>query len=95
LSSVACGDETSSAEKAARQSCRGLTEDDLRPEADRISFLKQKEQLAAQAANDDPRYDALYDARRDVREATEEHDSKKAVAAGLVLVKECRAVNAG
>jgi hypothetical protein len=85
----------SSAEKAARGACRGLTEDDLRPEADRIMFLREKEQLAAQAANGDPRYDGLYDARRDVRQATEDNNSQAAVIAGLQLVKECRKINAG
>ena len=82
-------------ERAARGACSGLTPDDLRPEADRVEFLKEKEQLAAQAANDDPRYDALYDARRDLRQATENRDSQAALAHGLLVVKECRALDAG
>ncbi len=94
-SPLACGDDMSAAEKAARGACQGLTRDDLRPEADRIKFLRDKEQLAAQAANRDPRYDSLYDARRDLRQATETHDSKAAVVAGLQLVKECREITAG
>ncbi|MGH9038942.1 MAG: hypothetical protein ACRDZ3_01795 [Acidimicrobiia bacterium] len=94
LSPLACGPEAGPGEQAARGACRGLTEDDVRPEADRINFLKDKEQLAAQAANEDPRYDALYDARKALREATEKKDSKGALAAGLLVVRECREVNA-
>ena len=94
-SALACGDEMSSAERAARGACAGLTKDDLRPEADRIEFLREKEQLASQAANGDPRYDALYDARRNLRQATEARDSKAALAHGLLVVKACGALDAG
>jgi hypothetical protein len=94
-SALACGDEMSSTERAARGACTGLTPEDLRPAAVRVEFLKEKEQLAAQAANDDPRYDALYDARRDLRQATEDRDSKAALAQGLIIVRECRALGAG
>lgn len=93
LAPLACGEEAGPGEEAARGACKGLTEDDVRPEADRINFLKDKEQLAAQAANDNPEYDALYDARKALREATEKKDSKGALAAGLLVVRECRAVN--
>ena len=95
LSPLACGDDMSSAEKAARGACSGLTRDDLRPEADRLEFLREKEQLAAQAAGDDARYDALYEARRDLRQATEVRDSKAALAHGLLVVKACRELDAG
>jgi hypothetical protein len=88
---AACGDPgMSDAEKAARGACRGVTREDLGPNADRIDFLRAKEQLAVQAANADPRYDALYDARRDLRRYTEERNSKGALEAGLRVVKECR-----
>ena len=89
---VACGG-SSPGEKAARGACQGLTEEDLAPDADRIGFLREKEQLAAQAANADSRYDALYDARRDLRQATEDRDSKVALTAGLRVVKECTDLN--
>jgi hypothetical protein len=95
LSPLACGDDMSSAEKAARGACSGLTRDDLRPEADRLEFLREKEQLAAQAAGDDALYDALYEARRDLRQATEARDSKAALAHGLLVVKACRELDAG
>jgi hypothetical protein len=95
FSLVACGGDDSPGEKAARGACQGLTKEDLAPDADRIGFLREKEQLAAQAANADARYDALYDARRDLRQATEDRDSKLAVAAGLRIVKECGKVKSG
>ncbi|MGH8974030.1 MAG: hypothetical protein ACRD0C_12610 [Acidimicrobiia bacterium] len=95
LTPAACGKsgEMSAAEKAARGACRGVTRDDIGPDADRLDFLREKEQLAVQAANADPRYDALYDARRDLRRYTEEDNSKGALEAGLRVVKECRALN--
>ena len=86
---VACGGDTSPGEEAARGACRGITPADLEPNVDRLDFLREKEQLAAQAANEDPRYDALYDARRDLRAYTEARDSKAALKAGLLVVKEC------
>ncbi len=87
---AACGDPgMSDAEKAARGACRGVTRDDLGSDAKRIDYLKEKEQLALQAANADPRYDGLYDARRDLRRFTEERNSKGALEAGLRVIKEC------
>jgi hypothetical protein len=94
LAPIACGGGKSAGEKYARQACEGLTKADLRPEVDRLDFLRAKEQLAAKAANEDPRYDALYDARRDLRQGTEDRDSKAAVVAGLLVVKECKKINA-
>ena len=91
---VACGDSTPG-EEAARGACQGLTKEDLAPEVDRLDFLRAKEQLAAQAANENPRYDALYDARRDLRQGTEDGNSEAAVLAGLLVVKECKKVNTG
>ena len=78
------------AEKAARGACRGVTREDLGPDADRVDFLREKEQLAVQAANADPRYDGLYNARRDLRRYTEERNSKGALEAGLRVVRECQ-----
>jgi hypothetical protein len=95
LAPIACGGDSSPGEKAARSACQGLTKADLRPEVDRLDFLREKEQLAAQAANADPHYDALYDARRDLRQSTEAHDSKAALKAGLLVVKECGKIKAG
>jgi hypothetical protein len=95
LSPAACGGDSSPGEKAARGACQGLTKDDLRPEVDRLDFLRAKEQLAAQAANENPRYDGLYDARRDLRKFTEDRNSKGALEAGLRVVKECREVTSG
>jgi hypothetical protein len=92
---VACGGGDEPGEKAARGACQGLTKEDLRPDVDRLDFLREKEQLAAQAANSNSRYDALYDARRDLRQYTEDRDSKAALAAGLRVIKECQEVNAG
>ena len=86
---VACGGDSSPGEEAARGACRGITPADLEPNVDRLDFLRETEQLAAQAANEDPRYDALYDARRDLRQYTEARDSKAALKAGLLVVKEC------
>ncbi|MGH9034630.1 MAG: hypothetical protein ACRD0O_02615 [Acidimicrobiia bacterium] len=92
---IACGGGDSAGEKAARGACQGLTKEDLAPDVDRLDFLREKEQLAAQAANENPRYDALYDARRDLRQGTEDGNSEAAVLAGLLVVKECKRVNAG
>ena len=91
---VACGKDSPPGEEAARGACRGITPADLEPDVDRLDFLREKEQLAAQAANEDPRYDTLYDARRDLRHFTEARDSKAALKAGLLVVKECDKVNA-
>ncbi|MDQ3943744.1 MAG: hypothetical protein M3357_01025 [Actinomycetota bacterium] len=94
LAPVACGGGKS-AKDYAQEACEGLTPADLRPEVDRLDFLREKEQLAARAANEDPRWDALHDARRDLRQKTEDRDSKAALEAGVRVVNECRQVNAG
>jgi hypothetical protein len=87
---AACGGGgESDADKAARGACLGVTRDDLGSDANRVDYLKEKEQLALQAANADPRYDGLYDARRDLRRFTEERSSKGALEAGLRVIKEC------
>jgi hypothetical protein len=93
LPAAACGGGGSSAEDHAREACEGLTRDDLRPGVDRLDFLREKEQAAEEAANADPRWDALYDARRDLRQFTEDRNSKAALEAGVRVVKECRDLN--
>jgi hypothetical protein len=94
LAPAACGGGDPSKDYA-RQACKGLTKADLQPDVDRLDFLREKEESAAKAANENPRWDALYDARRDLRQATEDRNSKAAVVAGLQVVKECRKVNSG
>jgi hypothetical protein len=90
---AACGGGGPSAEDHAREACKGLTRDDLRPGVDRLEFLREKEHAAEEAANADPRWDALYDARRDLRQFTEDRNSKAALEAGVRVVKECRDLN--
>lgn len=84
---AACGSKT--AEDYAREACEPLDEEEVRTEAGQLQYLREQEAAADQAANGDERWVPLWEARRELRRATEAGESKRALAAGLTVVKEC------
>lgn len=90
LVSAACGGKT--AEDHAREACEPLNEEEVRTEAGRLEYLRDQEAAADLAANSDERWVSLWEARRELRRATEVGESRRALAAGLAVVQECEQV---
>lgn len=85
---AACDGKT--AQDHAREACEPLDEEEVRSEAGRLEYLREQEAAARRAANGDERWVPLWEARRELRRTTEAGESRRALAAGLTVVKECQ-----
>lgn len=95
LSLVPAACSSATAEDHAREACEPLNEEEVRTEAGRLQYLRDQEAAADQAANADERWVPLWEARRELRRATEAGESERALTAGLEVVEECDQVPEG
>lgn len=85
---IACGSEKSASDYA-RDACGPLTKKALGSDSEKLKFLQDKERLASTAANKDPRWKPLAEAKHELRRSTEEGNSQAALAAGVRVLEEC------